>query len=93
METLSTTVCISDSVVHAVLGDETVLLDSDSGVYYGLDAVGSRIWELLAHGSSEEEVVRTLLLEYRAVPEQVRADVEECLRGLASKRLTRAARR
>ena len=38
---------IPEDVVHRMVGDEAVLLQLDSGVYYGLDPVGSRIWELL----------------------------------------------
>ena len=89
MITLPTQVTISESVVHAVLGEETVLLDPDSGIYYGLDAVGSRIWGLLAQGATEHEIVRALLLEYQVDCVQVRDDVEQFLRVLASKRLIR----
>ena len=89
MTTLSTSVAIRESVVSAVLGNETVLLDSDTGIYYGLDQVGSRIWELLAHGASREAIVRALLMEFQAEPDTVRADVDEFLQTLEAKRLTR----
>jgi hypothetical protein len=81
----------SESVVDAVLGDEAVLLNVQSGVYFGLNAVGTRIWELLVGGSTQEEIVDRLRNEYDAEPEQLRADVEGFMQALAAKGLTRNA--
>ena len=39
---------VHKSVLSRELGGETVLLNLESGVYYGLDAVGTRAWNLLA---------------------------------------------
>ena len=41
-------VVVSDEQVSTSLGDETVILGMDDGVYYGLDAVGARVWALVA---------------------------------------------
>jgi Coenzyme PQQ synthesis protein D (PqqD) len=87
MNTSSRRVVISESVSHAVLGDEAVLLDVQSGVYFGLDSVGTRIWQLLAGECTEEEINRQLLEEYDVDPEQLRADVAGFLRSLAEKGL------
>ena len=38
---------ISEQVVTRRVGDETVLLNLESGIYFGLDPVGSRFFELL----------------------------------------------
>ncbi|WP_295634732.1 PqqD family protein [Novosphingobium sp.] len=40
----------SDVVVRQV-GGETVLLDIVSGKYFGLDAVGARVWQLIEGGA------------------------------------------
>ena len=37
----------SDDVVCRQVGGETVLLDIASGTYFGLDAVGARVWQLI----------------------------------------------
>lgn len=42
------TVC--DEVVAREVGGEMVLLDLNSGQYFGLDPVGGRIWQLLSEG-------------------------------------------
>ena len=79
---------VSDSVVEAVLGDEAVLLNVESGVYFGLDPVGTRIWELLGAGAGELEIVDRVLEEYDVEPARARADVKAFIQALAAKGLT-----
>ena len=45
---LSDTFTVSDEVVAREVGGEMVLLNLSSGLYFGLDPVGGRIWELLS---------------------------------------------
>ncbi|MGB3710762.1 MAG: PqqD family protein [Erythrobacter sp.] len=45
---LSDRFAASEDVVARQMEGETVLLDLNSGLYFGLDPVGGRIWELLA---------------------------------------------
>ena len=37
---------ILGGVVWTALGDEVMILKLDSGIYFGLDQVGARIWKL-----------------------------------------------
>lgn len=67
------------SVVSATLDDEMILLDLESGIYFGLNDVGARIWSLLASGSSETTIFETLCSEYDADANELRADVSEFL--------------
>lgn len=46
------------------LGDERVLLNVASGVYYGLDPIGSRVWELLEVPRSVGHLTESLQAEY-----------------------------
>ncbi len=85
-------VIASQSAVYAALDDGAVLLNTDSGVYYGLDPVGTRIWELVGStdGASEEQIVRELGAAYDVDDDQLRSDVSEFLtvleaRGLLSR--------
>ena len=48
---------ISEDVLFQEVGGETVLLDLASEQYFGLDAVGTRIWQLLGEGADREEPV------------------------------------
>jgi hypothetical protein len=69
---------------------EAVLLDVETGMYYGLDGVGTRIWQLLETGASEEEISASLLEQYAADAAEVRADVAGFLADLRAKGLARA---
>jgi hypothetical protein len=78
---------INQSVVFAELGDEAVLLNTDTGIYFGLDTVGSRIWALLAEGMREEQIHGQLLREYAVRSDQLRDDIARFLRGLEDRGL------
>ena len=55
---------IPPHVMARQVGEETVLLDLESGTYFGLDDVGARIWQLLEGGKSVAETCALLLAEY-----------------------------
>lgn len=66
----------SDTIISPVqeqisseLAGEAVLLQLSSGIYYGLNKVGSRIWELIQQPKRFSEVLDTLLEEYDVQPE------------------------
>jgi hypothetical protein len=72
----------SDTVVRALvedlssdLGGETVILDMSAGIYYGLDRVGTRIWELLKIPRTVSDICARLLDEYEV-------DAERCERAV-----------
>jgi hypothetical protein len=77
---------LAPHVVAAVHGSDTALLDMRSERYYSLDAVGSRIWALLASGYSVGEIASHLGDEFDASM----TTIEEDLRALLE-RLERAA--
>lgn len=73
---------VPEGVLHQRLDEETVLLDLDSGVYYGLDEVGTRVWELLSAHGSLPEVRRTMLDEYEVNEARLTADLVDLTREL-----------
>lgn len=80
---------VSSSVTHAELDDEVVLLDTQSGMYFSVDGVGTRIWELLRTGMTEEHIVQRIVREYAVEPDMARADVADFLNMLAERGLIR----
>jgi len=60
----ATKVRIAEDVVYRELEGETVLLNLRTGVYFGLDAVGTRIWQLLHEGCTAAQVSERLVAEY-----------------------------
>ena len=86
----STTVVVSDSQTSTEVGGERVILDLDRGVYYGLNTVGARIWEMMESPVTVDEIIETLLDEFEDVSrEQCREDVARLLEELKEQRLIR----
>ena len=84
---LSSRVKISEHTLFQELSGEAVLLELSRGVYFGLDAVGTRIWQLLGEGRSLQETVATLVDEYDVAAEQGAEDLLALVRELQEHRL------
>lgn len=84
---LSDMVTIPTHVMAREVGDEVVILDLVGGAYYGLDAVGVRIWQLLGEGKKPQGICETLLAEFEVQPEVLEADVLRLLEELRGKGL------
>ena len=72
---LSDRVTIPEQVLARRIGEETVMLDLANGTYFGLDAVGARIWQLLSEGKTLAEVCDVMMDEYDASREDIERDV------------------
>jgi hypothetical protein len=79
-------VYVRPNVIFRALGDESVILNLDSGVYFGLDEIGTRIWQLLEQ-RDVGEVCETLQSEYDVPAERVEADVTALIDRLSAKGL------
>lgn len=66
---------VSPDVVAREVGGETMLLDLASGTYFGLDAVGSRVWQALEDGGSLAEACDKVAAEYDVARDQLESDV------------------
>ena len=77
------TITISKDVLSQEVAGETVLLDLASESYFGLDEVGTRIWQLLQEGAGREQLIDTLLDEYEVERAELERDVGQLLDGLA----------
>ena len=74
-------------VVWTRHADATVLLDAERGVYYTLNDVAGRIWELLAAGEPVIEMLRVVGGEYEVERQVLEVDVATLLRELRNARL------
>lgn len=77
----------SPDVVFQEIEGESVLLQLEDGKYFGLDDVGTRIWQLIVEHCNLNEVFEQMLDEYDVKPEKLRADLEKLVRELADKDL------
>lgn len=94
--TLEDRVAVHPSVICRELAGETVLLNLESGVYYGLDRVGTRAWQLLLQDKTVADVCSTMADEYETTLDTLHGDVlslvrELCEKGLVTARSTSAA--
>jgi hypothetical protein len=85
--TLNDRLRIPDQVATRKMGDETILLNLQTGTYFGLDKVGSRFLEILEQESNVAAAHRTLLTEFDVTPEVLEADLlrlseQMCAKGL-----------
>ena len=87
MTTLATRVTVPDQVLFRDLAGEAVLLDLESGRYFGLNATGTRLWSLLVQHRQVEPALSSFLEEYDAPREQLQAEFFEFVDILASRRL------
>jgi hypothetical protein len=78
---------LSPDVVFRDLDGEAVILDLDSGTYFGLNAVGTRVWKLLEAGMGVDLIVDALAAEYEADRAAIAADVARLLADLLGRRL------
>jgi hypothetical protein len=79
---------VHPSVLFRELGGETVLLNLESGVYYGLDAVGTRAWNLLTtEQRSLSDVCSIMAEEYDVARETLQSDLTVLVEELCEKQL------
>ena len=62
---------------------ETVLLNLDNEEYYGLDGIGSRLWDLIESGTMYGHLVEALLTEYEVGRDTLDADLRRLLTDLS----------
>ncbi len=74
-------------MIFRVLGDEVVILNLSTGIYFGLDSVGTRIWQLVSEHGSTEKVLEALWAEYEVEESKLRQDFDILIRQLKEKGL------
>ena len=78
---------LNDRVLCRIVEDEAVLLDLDSGQYYGLNNVGTRIWQLLGAGHSASSICELVVQEFEVAEAEAEADVEALIEMFLARRL------
>lgn len=84
---MSVEVKISEEVLVRHLQGETVLLDLRSQHYFGLDEVGTRIWQLLAERGETGAVVEAMVEEFDVERSEVERDLVDFLAQLEAAEL------
>ena len=84
---LDSVVSISEDQISRELDMETCIMNTAAGMFYGVDQVGMRIWQLLHERISVAAICQQLEQEYQVTPAQCREDVLTFLAKLAEQGL------
>jgi hypothetical protein len=67
---------VANPVVLCVRNEgDTVLLNTETGRYFGLNPVGTDVWDALLDGRSLREIVALISTRYDTAPTEVQSDV------------------
>jgi hypothetical protein len=80
-------VTVPPGVMFRDLDGEAVVLELESGRYFGLNETGTRMWLLLQEHGSVERALRDLLAEYDVNEERLRKELQSFIDVLSSQRL------
>ena len=72
---LDTLIVRTDSVITAGMGDEIVMMSMERSCYYGLDAIGSKIWDRIETPIRVCDLCQGLLGDFEVEREQCQIDV------------------
>lgn len=80
-------ISIPEQVLARQLGDELVILDLQSESYFGLDGIGTAMWNELTAANTIELAFESLLEQYDVEPQRLRHDLDALLQQLVERHL------
>ncbi len=84
MPVLGSHVQIKEDVLFQELQGEAVLLNLASGTYFGLDRVGTRIWQLFSTHPRLTDIAHAIVSEFDVAPDRCAADLLKLVADLES---------
>jgi hypothetical protein len=76
-------------VIQSRIGEEVVMLDVESGFYFGLNSVGSIIWSYLSEPVSFDDLLTKLMNQFDVDKETCEADTRAFFNQLLEKNIIR----
>jgi Coenzyme PQQ synthesis protein D (PqqD) len=83
----SSVVVVAKDQISCDLGGEAAILNVKKGLYYGLDPVGARIWNLMQEPRPVAEIQNAIISEYDVEPERCALDLADLLQKLLAEGL------
>jgi len=80
-------ICRASKSISTELDGETIILNISSGIYSGLDSIGTTIWNLIEKPISFAQLCDQILKDYDVKKEQCIKDLISFLRELAENNL------
>ena len=80
-------ITVAPDIVFREVDGEAVILNLETGLYFGLDQVGTRIWQLIHEHGSLQKVFETMRNEFDVGSDALERDLlglmdELCVKGL-----------
>jgi hypothetical protein len=85
----STLLVRNHDIFASSIDDEMVMMDGEQGLYFGLNSVARRVWEMLEKPLSYDALLRLLAQHYDVTEAQCRADVDPFLKKMLENGLIR----
>ncbi len=82
-----TVVVAACNQVSTEVAEDVAILNLDSGVYYGLNQVGARIWSLIAEPKTVRQIQEDVCAEYDVQPDKCFEDLRSFFTRLADAEL------
>jgi hypothetical protein len=79
----SSTISAASGQVSSTVEGEAVILNMETGVYYGLNTVGAWVWEQLQSPKTVDELLSGLVSEFEVDEDRGEADLMALLEDLA----------
>jgi hypothetical protein len=76
-------------VIQSRVGDEVVMLDVESGYYFGLNSVASVIWDMMKEKIELNTLVENLMKEFEVDKATCELDTVELLEEMKGKKIIR----
>ena len=87
MAEVLTRYAVPDAVVAQVIGDEMVLLQLESGIYFSLNSSAATGWRVIADGGTVSQAADAVVARFDVGHEQATGDLIEVLNQAAEQGL------
>ena len=74
--------CINEKAIISKDNGELVILNMENGKFYGVDDLGTEIWELLQKGKSCDQITQQLHKNYNEPIENIKRDLQMFINNL-----------
>lgn len=68
--------------LYSEIDSEAVILDVDSGTYFGLNEVSNQLWQWMQNPASHGELLQLLLAEYDVTESEANTDLDSFLKEM-----------
>lgn len=89
--TMSSLIKRSPEIVHSDMDGETVMMSIEQGEYYGIDAIGAQIWNMLEEEKSIEDICASLCEKYDVEASVCQRDVIRFLENMHEQKIIEIA--